>query len=63
MSGTKESVDELLKMMQDPLVEYTLTPKSIMKTAEFMAKVGTIKDRPATWKDLFFPNVHNYQGS
>jgi NitT/TauT family transport system substrate-binding protein len=63
MSGTKESVDELLKMMQDPLVEYTLTPKSIMKTAEFMAKVGTIKDRPASWKDLFFPNVHNYQGS
>lgn len=63
MSGTKESVDELLKMMQDPLVEYTLTPKSIMKTAEFMAKVGTIKDRPASWKDLFFPNVYNYQGS
>ncbi len=63
MSGTKESIDELLKMMQDPLVEYTLTPKSIMKTAEFMAKVGTIKDRPATWKDLFFPNVYNYQGS
>ncbi len=63
MSGTKESVDELLRMMQDPLVEYTLTPKSIMKTAEFMAKVGTIKDRPASWKDLFFPNVYNYQGS
>jgi NitT/TauT family transport system substrate-binding protein len=63
MSGTKESVDELLKMMQDPLVEYTLAPKSIMKTAEFMAKVGTIKDRPASWKDLFFSNVHGLQGS
>jgi len=63
MSGTRESVDELLKMMQDPLVEYTLTPKSIMKTAEFMAKVGTIKDRPSSWKDLFFSNVYNYQGS
>ncbi len=63
MSGTKESVDELLKMMQDPLVEYTLAPKSIMKTAEFMAKVGTIKDRPTSWKDLFFPNVHGMQGS
>jgi NitT/TauT family transport system substrate-binding protein len=49
--------------MQDPLVEYTLAPKSIMKTAEFMAKVGTIKDRPASWKDLFFSNVHGLQGS
>ena|SRR5438067_1442165 len=63
MSGTKETVDELVKMMEDPLVEYTLTPKSVMKTAEFMAKIGTIKDRPASWKDLFLPNVHGAAGS
>jgi NitT/TauT family transport system substrate-binding protein len=63
MSGTRESVDDLLKMMEDPLVEYTLAPKSIMKTAEFMAKVGTIKDKPASWKDLFFPNVYALAGS
>jgi len=63
MSGTKETVEELLKMMEDPLVEYTLTPKSTMKTAEFMAKVGTIKEKPSSWKDLFFPNVHPLQGS
>jgi len=63
MSGTKETVEELLKMMEDPLVEYTLTPKSIMKTAEFMAKVGTIKEKPSSWKDLFFPNVHGLPGS
>jgi len=63
MSGTKETVDELVKMMEDPLVEYTLTPKSVMKTAEFMTKIGTIKDRPASWKDLFLPNVHGAAGS
>ena len=63
MSGTKESVEELVKMMEDPLVEYTLAPKSIMKTAEFMARIGTIKEAPASWKDLFFPNVYNMPGS
>jgi NitT/TauT family transport system substrate-binding protein len=63
MSNTKESVDELLKMMEDPLVDYTLTPKSIMKTADFMAKVGTIKQKPASWKDLFFPNVYALPGT
>jgi sulfonate transport system substrate-binding protein len=63
MSGTKETVDELLKMMNDPLVDYTLTPKSIMKTAEFMAKVGTIKDKPSSWKDMFFNNVYALDGS
>jgi NitT/TauT family transport system substrate-binding protein len=63
MSGTKESVDELLKMTEDPLVEYTLTPKSTTKTAEFMARIGTIKQKPDSWKDLFFPNVHGLAGS
>jgi NitT/TauT family transport system substrate-binding protein len=63
MSGTKETLEELLKMMEDPLVEYTLAPKSTMKTAEFMAKVGTIKEKPASWRDLFFPNVYQLQGS
>jgi NitT/TauT family transport system substrate-binding protein len=63
MSGTRESVDELLKMMEDPLVEYTLAPKSTTKTAEFMARIGTIKQKPASWKDLFFPNVHALAGS
>src|SRR5215468_1648795 len=63
MSGTKESVDELVKMMEDPLVEYTLAPKGIMKTAEFMARIGTIKEAPASWKDLFFPNAQSLPGS
>jgi NitT/TauT family transport system substrate-binding protein len=63
MSGSKESVDELLKMMEDPLVEYTLAPKSTTKTAEFMARIGTIKQKPDSWKDLFFPNVYGLAGS
>ena len=33
------------------------------KTAVFMGKVGTIKDRPASWKDLFFPPIHAVPGS
>ena len=63
ISGTKEGIDELVKMMEDPLVEYTLTPKGIMKTAEFMARIGTIKEAPASWRDLFFPNAYNLSGS
>src|SRR5437870_2092821 len=62
ISGTKEGIDELVKMMEDPLVEYTLTPKGIMKTAEFMARIGTIKEAPASWRDLFFPNANNLSG-
>ena len=26
-------------------------------------KIGMIKVKPETWKDMFFPNVHNLSGS
>jgi NitT/TauT family transport system substrate-binding protein len=34
-----------------------------MKYADFMQKIGSIKAKPASWKDMFFPNVHNLPGS
>ncbi len=34
-----------------------------VKYAEFMHKVGTIKEAPASWKDLFFPEIHDKAGS
>ena len=38
------------------------TPQKVGKTAEFMFKIGTIKTKPASWKELFFPEVHALQG-
>jgi NitT/TauT family transport system substrate-binding protein len=40
-----------------------MVPESTLKYAEFMHAVGTIKIKPATWKDLFFPEVHGLPGS
>jgi NitT/TauT family transport system substrate-binding protein len=63
MSGTKESIDELVKQLSDPQVEFTLTPSRTLRTAEFMSRIGRIKAKPASWKDLFFSNVHGRPGS
>ncbi len=57
------TVDWLHKIVSSPQVLYTLVPNSTMKYADFMHKVGSIKKKPATWKDLFFPEIHNLQGS
>jgi len=27
-----------------------------------MYKIGSIKTKPSSWKDLFFPEVHNLPG-
>jgi NitT/TauT family transport system substrate-binding protein len=50
-------------MLNDPQIVYTTTPLNVMRYANFMAKVGLIKVKPDSWKDLFFPNVHTLAGS
>ncbi len=59
----KQTVDFLLKIMDDPQVHYTMAPEAILPYAQFMYKVGVIKHDPQSWKDLFFPEVHNLPGS
>jgi len=59
----KDSVADILAMLNDPNVEFTTTPQNVMKYVDFMAKIGSIKVKPASWKDLFFPNAHGLSGS
>ena len=44
-------------------VKWTMVPESTAKYAEFMHAVGSIKVKPASWKELFFPEVHDLPGS
>ena len=59
----KEAVDKILGLMNDPQVKYTLAPERLLPYAEFMHRIGTLKNKPASWKDLFFPEVHDLPGS
>jgi NitT/TauT family transport system substrate-binding protein len=61
--NSKLSQDFIEKILNDPENVFTTTPQNVMKYAEFMHKVGSIKEKPATWKDLFFPEVHAKSGS
>ena len=61
--NSKLSLDFVLKILNDPENVFTTTPQNVMKYAEFMHKVGSIKEKPASWKDLFFPEIHGKQGS
>ena len=51
------------KILANPQVQYTLVPQNTMKYADFMMKVGSTKKKPVSWKDLFFPEIHNVSGS
>ncbi|HSP66971.1 MAG TPA: hypothetical protein VLN48_04550 [Bryobacteraceae bacterium] len=55
--------EEILEVLNDPHVKFTTTPENVMKYAEFMHGAGSLKNRPASWKDLFFPEIHGAPGS
>lgn len=58
----KSAVDDILAMLTDPEIEFTMTPQATMKYADFMHKVGSIRQKPESWKDLCFDNVHVLPG-
>jgi len=57
------SREEILEVMHDPSVKFTTTPENVMKYALFMHDIGSISTSPASWKDLFFPDVQDAPGS
>ncbi len=60
---SKLSPDLVYKVISGPQVKWTLVPENTMKYATFMKEVGMIKTAPASWKDLFFPEIQNVPGS
>jgi NitT/TauT family transport system substrate-binding protein len=62
-ANSKESVDDVYRMITEPAIEFTLTPRQIGNYAQFMYDDGLIKHRPASWKDMFFDDIHALPGS
>lgn len=60
---SKLPLDKVTSVISGPQVEWTMTPLATMKYATFMASVGSLKSAPASWKELFFPEVHDLPGS
>lgn len=63
VAKTKDSVAQIMEVLNDPDVVFTMQPENVTRYADFMYKVGSIKTRPASWKDMFFPEIHGSPGS
>ena len=61
--NSKLAPDFIAKMLDSPFIEYNVAPQNTMKYAAFMNKVGSLKNKPASWKDYYFPEVHDRTGS
>lgn len=61
--GRGQKLDDLMEVLNDTDVRFTTSPESVMTYANFMADVGSIKQRPAKWQDMFFPDIHGVKGN
>jgi len=62
-SKDKSGVEAIEKMLNDPEIKITMTPEQTLPIEHFMNKTGTLKNKAASWKDLYFPELHNLPGS
>jgi NitT/TauT family transport system substrate-binding protein len=63
---TKEkrlSEDDLFALFNTKDMEYTNTPHNVAKMVDFLHSIGSVKTKPASWRDLFFPEAHELPGS
>ena len=63
IGGKGETIEEILESLNDPKNIITTVPQNTLKYAQFMHEIGSLKNRAGSWKDLFFPEVHDLQGS
>ena len=62
-TGEKYSVDELLAVMGDTRKTFDTTPFGMQRIADHMADTKLLRARPASWKDFFWPEVHDKPGN
>jgi NitT/TauT family transport system substrate-binding protein len=61
----KSKIDRalLLKIIKNPQVEFKIAPQNTLGLAQFMYRVGAIKNEPKSWKDYFFDDPATAAGS
>ncbi|MDY0746920.1 ABC transporter substrate-binding protein [Paucibacter sp. R3-3] len=61
----KSGIDRklLLSIITNPEVEFKLAPQNTLGLAQFMQRVGAIKNKPASARDYFFDDPHTAGGS
>ena len=49
--------------LANPDLRFTVAPSNVGSIADFMARTHILKSKPASWKDVFFPEIQSENGS
>ena len=59
----KSTPEQILEIMKQDGIKYTMTPAGLMRFATYMQKIGMIKVVPASWRDYAFDHLHALPGN
>ena len=60
---SKSTPEQILEIMRQDGIKYTVTPSGLVKFASFMQKIGMIKTVPPSWRDYAVESLHALPGS
>jgi NitT/TauT family transport system substrate-binding protein len=60
---SKLPLDFVKSVATAPGTTWTMSPQGTEAVATFMNEIGSIKVKPASWKDFFFPEAYDLDGS
>lgn len=60
---SKLPLDFVKSVATAPGTVWTMKPEGTEAVADFMYKIGTLKAKPSSWKDYFFPEAYELNGS
>ena len=63
LTKIKSSDEQIMRILDDPDTRFSIVPQGIMRYADFMHGVGTLRSKPPSWKDLFAPEISGLPGS
>ena len=63
MSGDKTPIEDILEILADPAIIYNTKVGGIGPFVGFMAKTGALRNPPADWREMFFPEALRGSGS
>lgn len=64
VTGDKTETDAILALLKEPgMMEWNIYPQGTMKFAAHLNAIGTLKTKPASWKDYYLPIAHDLSGN
>jgi NitT/TauT family transport system substrate-binding protein len=58
----KLTEDDVVAIISADGLDFTKVPKKTFKFAEFLHRIGSLKSKPESWKDLYFAEAHGLAG-